>query len=122
MPEEQIGRMQKYWAIFRDPFEMSEVEYGYMPADLFDRVGERTDEEYWRTTPIGTICYIDQYDLPIDIYYARAREIMKAGSEFAIVGDMQTGELRAFRVDGMQSSFLDIHVPEMPWFDVRDDY
>jgi hypothetical protein len=87
MPQEQIGRMPTYWAIFHDPYEMWEVEYGYLPADLFNRVGERTDEEYWRTTPIGAIRYIDQYDLPIDVHYARAREIVTAGSEFAIVGD-----------------------------------
>jgi hypothetical protein len=118
MPQEQIGRIQKYWAIFRDSYELWETEYAYMPADLFDRVRTRTDEEYWRKTPIGTICYIDQYDLPIDVHYARAREIVMAGSEFAIVGDMQRGELRVFRIDGVQSSFEDIRVPEMSWFDV----
>jgi hypothetical protein len=118
MPVEQIGRIQKYWAIFHDPYEMWEVEYGYMPADFLDHVGKRSDEEYWRQTPIGTICYIDKYDLPIDEHYRRAREIVKAGSEFAIVGDMQTGELRIFRVDGVQSSFEDVRVPEMAWFDV----
>jgi hypothetical protein len=118
MPQEQIGRIQKYWAIFHDPYEMWETEYAYMPADLFDRVGQRTNEEYWRITPVGTICYIDQYDLPIEEHHRRAREIVKAGSEFAIVGDMQTGELRVFRVDGVQNSFEDIRVPEMPWFDV----
>jgi hypothetical protein len=31
---------------------------------------------------------------------------------------MQTGELRVFRIDGVQSSFEDIRMPEMPWFDV----
>jgi hypothetical protein len=118
MPEEQIGRIQKYWAIFNDPHEMWEVEYAYMPANFFDHVGKRSDEEFWRQTPIGTICYIDEFDLPIDEHYRRAREIVKAGSEFAIVGDLQTSELRVFRVDGVQSSTEDIRVPEMPWFDV----
>ncbi len=118
MPVDQIGRLQRYWGIFREPPEVWEVEYAYMPANLFDRVGKRSDEDYWRTTPIGTISYIDQYDLPIEEHYRRAREIVKTGSEFAIVGNMQTGELRVFRVDGVQSSFEDIRMPEMPWFDV----
>lgn len=118
MPQEQIGRIQKYWAIFNDPYEMWKCEYAYMPADLFDRMGERTNEEYWRQTPIGTISYIDQHYLPIEEHFRRARAIVKPGSEFAMVGDMQTGELRVFRVDGVQSSFENIRVPEMSWFDV----
>jgi hypothetical protein len=115
---DQINRIAKSWFIFRQNNEIWEVDFGYMPHDHLDNVGKRTDEDYWRIVPVGTISYIDQYDLPIEEHYERAREIVKAGSEFAIVGDMQTRELRVFRVDGVQKSFEDIRMPEMPWFDV----
>ncbi len=51
MPPEQIGRIQKYWAIVHDPYEAWEVEYAYMPANLFDRLGKRT-EMPWFDVPV----------------------------------------------------------------------
>ena len=37
----------------------------------------------------------------IEHHYARALAILEAGSEFAVVGDVEAGELRVFRMSGM---------------------
>ena len=118
---DQIGRIARSWFVFTPPHdEIWEVDFAYMPADYLDsaKVGKQSNIEFWRTKPTGTISYVDQYDLPIDEHYRRAREIVKAGSDFAIVADMQTGELRIFRVGGVESSFEAIQIPEMPWFNI----
>lgn len=125
IPIEQIGRIQGRWGILRDRHEVWEVDYGYLP-EYFSADGRRSedprlpddDHDYWRTTPVGTISYIDRCDLPIETHYARARAIVAAGSEFAIVGDIERGELNVFRLSGVERHTEDFRLPEMPWFDV----
>jgi hypothetical protein len=118
---DEILRIDKSWFIFYPPHdEIWEVDFCFMPADLFspERRKNRTNSEYWRTMPVGTISYIDEFDLPIEEHYARAAAIVVAGSEFAVVADMQKQELRIFRSSGVQISREDICIPEMPWFKI----
>ena len=77
----------------------------------------RGNHDFWRTIPVGTISYI-RYDVPIDEHHARARAIISVGSEFAIVGDVERGEVRVFRLSGVRLHMEDFRLPEMPWFDV----
>jgi hypothetical protein len=42
-----------------------------------------------RTIPVGTVSYIDRYDLPLETHFARARDIVAMGAEYAIVGDVE---------------------------------
>jgi hypothetical protein len=46
----------------------------------------QNDHDFWRTIPVGTVSYIDRYDLPLETHFARAREIVAMGAEFAVVG------------------------------------
>jgi hypothetical protein len=78
-----IRRFQSRWGIYRDPYELWEVEFAWFD-DTF-MTARKTNFAYWRTTPVGTIAYIDEYDLPIADHYARAKAIVAAGSAFAIV-------------------------------------
>ncbi len=65
------------------------TDFAYIPQWMFTRrlVGEHLppdprepeNDHYWRTIPIRTISYIDRYDLPLEIHFARAREIVALG-------------------------------------------
>jgi hypothetical protein len=113
---DQMLRFQRSWGIFRDPCELWEVEFAYfMPGYLYRT---NVDEEYWRTIPIGTISYIDRYDLAIEDHYARAQAIVAAGSSFAIVGDVEKQTLRIFRKDSVTHHVEAVRIPEWPWFDI----
>lgn len=84
--------------------------------------GSTTAEE----TPIGTISYVCKGDLSLETQIERARAIVAAGSEFAIVGDLERLEHRVYRMDGVKIETDKFTLPEMPWFDVpkilaRDD-
>jgi hypothetical protein len=125
---DQIGRIVNRWGIFRKRHELWEVETAYLPGYfaakyennevIWDPRRPRGDYAYWRTTPVGTVAYIDRYDLPIEEHYARARAILAAGSEFAIVGDVERGAVRVFRLSGVETHTKDFRLPEMPWFEV----
>ena len=130
IPLDQIGRVQSDWGIFRDPGfgELWEVDYAYLPPESTDDslYGTRTDREWWETTPIGTISYVCKGDLPLETHIDRARAILAAGSQFAIVGDLERLEHRVYRLDGLKIETDKFKLPEMPWFDVpkilpRDD-
>ena len=125
MPFGAIGRFQARWGIFRERHELWEVDFGWLPEwfgieerRAHDPRLPKGDEEYWRTTPIGTFSFIDRFDLPIEAHYARARAILAAGSEFAVVGDIEHGEVRVFRLSGVELHTEDFRLPEMPWFEV----
>jgi hypothetical protein len=115
---DQINRIAKSWFIFRPNDEIWEVDFAYMPADYLEHSGHRTNEEFWRIVPVGTICYIDELDLPIDEHHRRAQEIVEAGSKFAVIGDMQKREIRIFRAGAVETSTDNICIPEMPWFEI----
>jgi hypothetical protein len=40
------------------------------------------------------------------------------GAEFAIVGDVEAGELHIFRMSGIVRTREDVRIPELYWFDV----
>jgi hypothetical protein len=111
-----IRRFQSRWGIYRDSYELWEVEFAWFD-DTF-MTARKTNFAYWRTTPVGTIAYIDEYDLPIADHYARAKAIVAAGSAFAIVGDVNVGELRIFRSDSITRHTNDVRIPEWSWFDI----
>jgi hypothetical protein len=113
----RIRRMQSRWGIFRDPYELWEVDFAWFANDFLQHKYP-SDHVFWRTTPIGTISYIDAYDFPIETHYDRARQIVAAGSEFAIVVNVETAEARVFRMSGVERFADDFKIPEWPWFDV----
>lgn len=115
---DQIDRISKRWFIFRPNGEAWAVDFGYMPADYLNETDDRSDSEFWRTVPVGTVCYIDGFDLPVDEHHRRAQEIVSAGSEFAVVADVQKGDLRIFRPDSVECWSEDVCIPEMPWFKI----
>jgi hypothetical protein len=122
LPFDQIGRVIGRWGIFRgEGFgELWEVDYAYLPADHWNDPGgpKKTDREWWETTPIGTISYIDRYDLPFEEHIARAKAIVAAGSAFSILGDLTRLEHRIYRADDASDETGEFSVPEMPWFDI----
>ncbi len=126
---DQIGRFVNRWGIFRERHELWEVETAYLPewfAVRHDDHGNfvrdprrpHGNQGFWRSTPVGTVSYIDRYDLPIEEHFARAQAIVVAGCEFAIVGDVERGELRVFRASGVETRTEKFRMPEMPWFEV----
>ncbi len=115
-PIDQIIRFQSRWGIFRDRHELWEVDFAYHVPDYLEKSTD--DEGYWRTTPIGTISHIDCYDLPIDEHYRRAKAIIAAGSQFAIVVNLDIAEAVVFRNSGDERFTSDFGIPEWPWFDV----
>jgi hypothetical protein len=104
------------------------TDFAYIPQWMFTRrlVGEHLppdprepeNDHYWRTIPIRTISCIDRYDLPLEIHFARAREIVALGAEFAADGDAQACELNILRISGAVRTFKDVQIPELYWFDV----
>lgn len=112
----RVRRMQSRWGIFRDPHELWEVEFAWFADDFLKR--RQGNHAFWRTTPIGTISYIDRHDLLIEAHHARARAIIAAGSEFAIVGNVEAAEARVFRMSGVERFTDDFRVAEWPWFNV----
>ena len=130
MPFEQIGRIIGRWGIFRgEGFgELWEVDYAYLPDDHWNdaRGRKKTEREWWETTPIGTVSYIDRHDLPLEEHIARAKAIVAAGSAFSILGDLTRLEHRIYRAAGVSVETGEFSMPEMPWFDIpkilpRDD-
>jgi hypothetical protein len=128
-PVGEIIRMKSRWGIYHDPHELWEIDFAYLPQWVFNRGLDgkhlpndprepKNDFEFWRTIPIGTVSYIDRYDLPLETHFARAREIVAMGAEFAVVGDVETSELHIFRMSGVVRTFDDVRIPELHWFDV----
>jgi hypothetical protein len=128
-PVGKILRISSRYGIYHDPYELWEVDFAYVPEWVFGRAPDGTelprdprspdnDHDFWRIIPIGTVSYIDQYDLPLETHFARAREIVALGAEFAVVGDVEAGELHIFRMSGVVRTFEDVRLPELYWFDV----
>ena len=128
-PMREIGRIRSRWGIYHDPNVLWEVDFAYIPRWVFNRGlnGEplppdprepENDHDYFRVIPIGTVSYIDRYDLPLDTHFARARDIVAMGAEFAVVGDVEASELHIFRTSGVVRTFEDVRLPELYWFDV----
>jgi hypothetical protein len=113
---EYFRRMPARWGVFRDPNELWEVEFAWCGDDFLQR--PKSNHDYWRTKPIGTISYIDAYDLPIEAHYERARAIIAAGSEFAIVSNIDTADALVFRLSGVERFTKSFRIAEWPWFEV----
>jgi hypothetical protein len=111
---EAVGRVTSRWGVRADKHELWEIEFAYLPANWLERPIE--DELWWSTIAVGTIAFIDEYDLPMEAHDARAWAIVATGSEFAIVGDLERLEYRIYRRNGMSIERAEFTLPEMPWF------
>jgi hypothetical protein len=80
----------------------------------------QSNHEFWRTTPIGTISFVDKHDLPLEEHHARARKIVARGSEFAAVVSLEHSDVQVFRMSGVTRHRHPekFRLPEWPWFDV----
>jgi hypothetical protein len=115
---DQIVRFQSRWGILRRDFELWEVDFAYLPTGHFDHPNgqKKTDREWWETIPIGTISFIGEHDLPMEVHVARSRAIIASGSTFSVIGDLERHEYRVYRLDGVAVEREAFTLLEMPWF------
>jgi len=112
---DELSRLQWHWGVVRGPNEVWEFDFAFHLAGhyWFPDGKRKTDREWWSTVPIGVVSYIDRYDLSIENHFERAATMVESGCMFAIVGDLEVGELREFRANGVRRSTENIFVPEM---------
>jgi hypothetical protein len=71
------------------------------PKHRLDAEGRPKKYGEWLRTPLsGIISYIDRDDLPIEDHILRARVAVMLGCSFAIIADIERGELRVFQYVG----------------------
>jgi hypothetical protein len=88
------------------------------PKHRLDAEGRPKKYGEWLRTPLsGIISYIDRDDLPIEDHILRARVAVMLGCSFAIIADIERGELRVFQSSETVVSEA-VRLSQMSWFDI----
>ena len=88
------------------------------PRHQLDRQGrQKTYLEWLRTPLLGVISYVDRNDLPIKRHLLRARQMVIVGCSFAVVADIERGEIHISQASNAVVS-EPIRLPQIPWFDI----
>jgi hypothetical protein len=95
------------------------VDFACLPrGHQLDEDGRLKKYPEWLRTPLlGTISYIDRHDLPFEEHLMRARMMLADGCSFAIVADIERGEVHIYQMSHTIVSEA-VRLAHLSWFDI----
>jgi hypothetical protein len=116
----QAGKLEMHgpWSVFAED-EIWSVDIACLPAGhrLAAEGRPKAHHEWLQTPLLGVISYIDKDDLSMEDHMLRARIAVVTGCAFAIVADIERGELRIVQSSEVVVS-QPVRLPQISKFDI----